>query len=117
MRHFETPGKKFAEFPFPAREAGSFNGKKTTTVVARRFPQRLGYHRDSLAASRCSWQNGRVTPRTKSSFARETAMPQAVVDPAELRRFAHNLKRFNPALQPGLSPFPGQMVGLGDTSP
>ncbi len=42
-------------------------------------------------------------------------MPQAVVDPAELRRFAHNLKRFNAELQTGLSALHGQMVGLGDT--
>ncbi|MFL5341575.1 MAG: WXG100 family type VII secretion target [Gemmataceae bacterium] len=42
-------------------------------------------------------------------------MPQAVVDPTELRRFAHNLKRFNAELQTGLSALHGQMVGLGDT--
>jgi uncharacterized protein YukE len=42
-------------------------------------------------------------------------MPQAVVDPAELRRFAQNLKRFNTDLQAGLSALHGQMVGLGDT--
>jgi len=42
-------------------------------------------------------------------------MPQAIVDPAELRRFAHNLKRFNAELQTGLSALHGQMVGLGDT--
>ena len=42
-------------------------------------------------------------------------MSQAVVDPAELRRFAHNMKRFNAELQVGLSALHGQMVGLGDT--
>ena len=42
-------------------------------------------------------------------------MSQAVVDPAELRRFAHNLKRFNAELQNGLASLHGQMVGLGDT--
>jgi uncharacterized protein YukE len=40
---------------------------------------------------------------------------QAIVDPAELRRFAHNLKRFNGELQAGLAALHGQMVGLGDT--
>jgi hypothetical protein len=42
-------------------------------------------------------------------------MPQAVVDPLELRRFAGNLKRFTADLQTGLSGLHGQMVGLGDT--
>ena len=42
-------------------------------------------------------------------------MPQAVVDPAEVRRFASNLKRFNSDLQTGLGSIHGQMVGLGDT--
>lgn len=42
-------------------------------------------------------------------------MAQAIVDPAELRRFAHNLKRFNAELQNNLALLHGQMVGLGDT--
>jgi uncharacterized protein YukE len=42
-------------------------------------------------------------------------MPQAIVDPAELRRFAHNLKRFTGELQTGMAGLHGQMVGLGDT--
>ena len=42
-------------------------------------------------------------------------MPQAIVDPAELRRFAHNLKRFNADLQAGLAALHGHLVGLGDT--
>jgi uncharacterized protein YukE len=42
-------------------------------------------------------------------------MPQAVVDPIELRRFAGNLKRFSSELQTGLSALHGQMVALGDT--
>lgn len=42
-------------------------------------------------------------------------MAQAIVDPAELRRFAHNLKRFNSELQNNLALVHGQMVGLGDT--
>jgi uncharacterized protein YukE len=40
---------------------------------------------------------------------------QAIVDPAELRRFAHNLKRFNGEMQAGLAALHGQMVGLGDS--
>lgn len=42
-------------------------------------------------------------------------MSQAIVDPAELRRFASNLKRFNAELQASLAGLHGQLVGLGDT--
>jgi hypothetical protein len=42
-------------------------------------------------------------------------MPQAIVDPAELRRFAQNLKKFNGELHHGMSVLHGQLVGLGDT--
>lgn len=42
-------------------------------------------------------------------------MSQAIVDPAELRRFAQSLKRFNAELQNGLAVLHGQMVSLGDT--
>jgi uncharacterized protein YukE len=42
-------------------------------------------------------------------------MPQAIVDPAELRRFAHNLKQFTNDLQSRMSVLHGQMVGLGST--
>jgi WXG100 family type VII secretion target len=42
-------------------------------------------------------------------------MGQAIVDPAEIRRFAHNLKRFNGDVQDSLSTLHGQLTGLGDT--
>ena len=42
-------------------------------------------------------------------------MSQAIVDPSELRRFAHNLKRFNGELQIGLSALHGQFQSLADT--
>lgn len=42
-------------------------------------------------------------------------MPQAIVDPAELRRFAHNLKQFVLELQQRLQVLHSQMVQLGDT--
>ncbi len=42
-------------------------------------------------------------------------MPQAIVDPSELRRFAHNLKRFTAELHDGLSGLHAQFTGLGDT--
>ena len=42
-------------------------------------------------------------------------MAQAVVDPAELRRFAGNLKRFNGDLQTNLAGLHGQLLALADT--
>jgi uncharacterized protein YukE len=42
-------------------------------------------------------------------------MPQAIVDPAELRRFAHNLKQFTNELHNQMLVLHGQLVGLGDT--
>ncbi|OWK43532.1 WXG100 family type VII secretion target [Fimbriiglobus ruber] len=42
-------------------------------------------------------------------------MAQAVADPAELRRFAHNLKRFCGELQAALAGLHGQYVALGDS--
>lgn len=42
-------------------------------------------------------------------------MAQAIVDPAELRRFAHNLKRFNADVNTNLSALHGQLLSLGDT--
>lgn len=42
-------------------------------------------------------------------------MPQAIVDPEELRRFAHNLKTFNHELQNQMVVLHGQLVNLGNT--
>jgi hypothetical protein len=42
-------------------------------------------------------------------------MPKAIVDPADLRRFAHNLKHFNNELQHHLAALHGQFASLGDT--
>ena len=42
-------------------------------------------------------------------------MGRAVVDPAELRRFAHGLKHFNGELQHDLAVLHGQFSALGDT--
>jgi uncharacterized protein YukE len=42
-------------------------------------------------------------------------MSQAIVDPSELRRFAHNLKQFNAELQNQISVLHGQLVRLGDS--
>src|SRR5260370_9014260 len=39
-------------------------------------------------------------------------MSQAIVDPAELRRFAQNLKQFNHDLQEQMAALHGQLVGL-----
>jgi uncharacterized protein YukE len=42
-------------------------------------------------------------------------MPQAVVDPGELRRFAQQLKQFNDELQTQLAALSGQFQNLGAT--
>ena len=42
-------------------------------------------------------------------------MGQAIVDPQELRRFAHNLKSFTTELENQMSMLRGQMVSLGES--
>ena len=42
-------------------------------------------------------------------------MSQAIVDPNELRRFAHNLERFSSELQNQMLVLRGQLNGLGQT--
>jgi len=42
-------------------------------------------------------------------------MSQAIVDPEQLRRFAHNLKRFNSELQTQLMGLHGQMKNIGQS--
>lgn len=42
-------------------------------------------------------------------------MPQAIIDPGELRRFAQSLKNFNDELQSQMSTLHGQLIGLGST--
>ena len=42
-------------------------------------------------------------------------MPQAIVDPGDLRRFAMNLRRFNNELLNQMTVLHGQLVGLGQT--
>ena len=42
-------------------------------------------------------------------------MSRAIVDPAELRRFAHSLKNFNNEVGRHLAVLQGQFAGLGDT--
>ena len=42
-------------------------------------------------------------------------MPQAIVDPEELRRFAMNLKKFSGELQDRITSLNGQLAGLERT--
>jgi WXG100 family type VII secretion target len=42
-------------------------------------------------------------------------MSQAIVNPAELRRFVHNLQRFNNELQTQMTMLRGQLTSLGQT--
>ena len=56
------------------------------------------------------------SPRPRLRAPRgSVSCPQAIVDPAELRRFATNLKRFNADLQSSLAGLHGQLIGLGDS--
>jgi uncharacterized protein YukE len=42
-------------------------------------------------------------------------MPQAIVDPEELRRFAAALKKFNTDIQERITALSGQLISLGRT--
>ena len=42
-------------------------------------------------------------------------MPQAIVDPEEVRRFARNLKKFNIEVEERITALAGQLVDLGKT--
>lgn len=42
-------------------------------------------------------------------------MSQAIMDPAEVRRFAHELKRFNQDMQDRLALIQARFAALGDT--
>lgn len=42
-------------------------------------------------------------------------MPQAIVDPEELRRFAQNLKKFSSDVRQRITMLSGQMAALGKT--
>ena len=42
-------------------------------------------------------------------------MPQAIMDPQEVRRFAEELKRFNADLQDKMAALQGRFTALGDT--
>jgi len=59
--------------------------------------------RASLAPLDCGPRNGKGT------------MSQAIVDPAELRRFAHNLKRFNSELHGQMLGLHAQLLSLGES--
>ncbi len=43
------------------------------------------------------------------------AMPQAIIDPEEVRRFAEELKRFNADLQTKISLLQARFASLGDS--
>lgn len=42
-------------------------------------------------------------------------MPQAIVDPEDLRRFASSLKKFNTDIRDRVTSLSGQLIGLGKT--
>jgi uncharacterized protein YukE len=57
----------------------------------------------------------KVVTRTPMPFSVGAVMPQAIVDPIELRRFAHNLKKFNQELEERLTSLRAQLNALGST--
>jgi uncharacterized protein YukE len=67
-----------------------------------------------LYAFLCDNYNEVVT-RTPRPFQVGAVMPQAIVDPIELRRFAHNLKKFNQELEERLTSLRAQLNALGST--
>ena len=54
-------------------------------------------------------------PASEQSETRGTNMPQAIMDPGEVRRFAEELKRFNVELQNRMSLLQARFAALGDT--
>src|SRR4051812_12717502 len=57
----------------------------------------------------------RENERNRSPPLNEECMSQAIVDPLELRRFAHHLKQFNGDLRERLSGLHAEMTRLGDS--
>ena len=57
----------------------------------------------------------RENDENRSPAFNEGNMSQAVVDPLELKRFAHHLKQFNGDLRERLSGLHAEMTRLGDT--
>jgi uncharacterized protein YukE len=65
-----------------------------------------------VLAARAVFRENEEGPLPSSS---EGIMSQAVVDPLELRRFAHHLKQFNGDLRERLSGLHAEVTRLGDT--
>lgn len=60
--------------------------------------------------------HGSLTPNFRIPIStRDFAMSQAIVDPAELRRFAYHLKQFNAEVRDRLAALHAQLNSLGDT--
>src|SRR5262245_52816339 len=81
------------------------------SLLADLYPAPLGTYEPGSGGSA---GQGLGVARTFQN-TRGRLMPAAIVDPAELRRFALNLKRFNQDLQTQMSALHGQLVGLGQT--
>jgi uncharacterized protein YukE len=45
----------------------------------------------------------------------DCAMSQAIVDPGEIKRFAHHLKQFNGEMRDRVAALQGHLLGLSDT--
>lgn len=61
------------------------------------------------------WGGGARRRGLQCRFTEGTAMAKAIVDPAELRRFAMDFKRFNNELETQLTGLHSRMVALGQS--
>ncbi len=77
------------------------------------FPNPHGMtHRRDRIITGCVWFVSRLS---ELSPLWNPSMAQAIVDPGELRRFAHALKIFNGDLRANLSSLHSQLLALSDT--
>jgi uncharacterized protein YukE len=62
-----------------------------------------------------NWKPASPSVKFLPDNKRNDAMPQAIMDPGEVRRFAEELKRFNVELQNRMSLLQARFAALGDT--
>src|SRR5207253_116280 len=84
-----------------------------TTMIRKICPCRLCRFARKYSADALTRFGTVGNPRQHMSD--EELMSQAIVDPLELKRFAHHLKQFNGDLRERLSGLHAEMTRLGDT--
>src|SRR6266540_3198801 len=99
------------------------NGEGTLSVLAPQAGAGSAAKRETTLPPR--GKGGRLKPLDRRTMrerwfpsqpsTESTVMPQAMMDPEEVRRFAEELKRFNMDLQNRLSSLQARFATLGDT--